>query len=317
MELSKSTILKLFIFTIISVSLTRARYNPGPCPGAAPKPDDHVTKEATNLYSSKPVETTPKQTSSGETTDSTVREASESVQTTPMETTTGDDPFIVIKDCLDVFNAGNTTNGIYTIKPTNWTGDSFDVFCNMTDGGGWTVFQRRVDGSVDFYRNWISYKEGFGDPSHEFWLGNDKLSLLTNQGDYEIRIDMVNKYGNPYYAKYDLFRVNDESDNYRLSGLGAYTGTADTGHKLDKAGLEYHRNQVFSTYDRDNDDVDDVNCAVKYHGAWWYKKCHSSNLNGGYHAVDEQHDGSISWKFPTGWYVNIKYTEMKIRPVEI
>ncbi|XP_071837565.1 fibrinogen-like protein A isoform X8 [Apostichopus japonicus] len=246
-----------------------------------------------------------------------IKTTSESVQTTPMETTTGDDPFIVIKDCLDVFNAGNTTNGIYTIKPTNWTGDSFDVFCNMTDGGGWTVFQRRVDGSVDFYRNWISYKEGFGDPSHEFWLGNDKLSLLTNQGDYEIRIDMVNKYGNPYYAKYDLFRVNDESDNYRLSGLGAYTGTADTGHKLDKAGLEYHRNQVFSTYDRDNDDVDDVNCAVKYHGAWWYKKCHSSNLNGGYHAVDEQHDGSISWKFPTGWYVNIKYTEMKIRPVEI
>ncbi|XP_071837559.1 fibrinogen-like protein A isoform X3 [Apostichopus japonicus] len=313
----------LFIHLLIAVILLlggrsqAARYNPGPCPGAAPKPNDHVTKEATNMYSSKPVETTPKQTTSSETTGSTVREASESVQTTPMETTTGDDPFIVIKDCLDVFNAGNTTNGIYTIKPTNWTGDSFDVFCNMTDGGGWTVFQRRVDGSVDFYRNWISYKEGFGDPSHEFWLGNDKLSLLTNQGDYEIRIDMVNKYGNPYYAKYDLFRVNDESDNYRLSGLGAYTGTADTGHKLDKAGLEYHRNQVFSTYDRDNDDVDDVNCAVKYHGAWWYKKCHSSNLNGGYHAVDEQHDGSISWKFPTGWYVNIKYTEMKIRPVEI
>ncbi|PIK41673.1 hypothetical protein BSL78_21478 [Apostichopus japonicus] len=143
-----------------------------------------------------------------------------------METTTGDDPSIVMKDCLDVFNAGDTTDGIYTIKPTNWNGDSFDVFCNMTDGGGWTVFQRRVDGSVDFYRNWQSYKEGFGELDHEFWLGNDKLYDLTNQGDYQLRIDMVNKDGAPYYAKFDFFRINDESDNYRLSGLGTYSGTA-------------------------------------------------------------------------------------------
>ncbi|XP_071837503.1 fibrinogen-like protein A isoform X2 [Apostichopus japonicus] len=238
------------------------------------------------------------------------------------QTTNAQGSSVEMKDCLDVFSAGFTTNGIYTITPTNWTGVSFDVFCSMTDGGGWTVFQRRVNGSVDFYRNWTSYKEGFGDPCHEFWLGNDKLSHLTNQGDYEIRIDMVNKYGNPYYAKYDLFRVNDESDNYRLSGLGAYTGTADTDHRLDEAGLEYHRHRAFSTYDRDNDNNNAGNCAVTYQGAWWYGHCHRSNLNGNYTAVDNNPDHgkrgvSISWRYLPGNYHHIKYTEMKIRPVEI
>ncbi|XP_071837053.1 fibrinogen-like protein A [Apostichopus japonicus] len=270
---------------------------------------------ATNLYSSKPVETTPIQTTSSETTGSTVREASTSVETTPKQTTTSDDPSIVIKDCLDVFNAGNTTNGIYTIKPTNWR-DSFEVFCNMTDGGGWTVFQRRVDGSVDFYRNWQSYKEGFGELDHEFWLGNDKLYDLTNQGDYQLRIDMVNKDGDPYYAKFDLFRINDESDNYRLSGLGTYSGTADTdgGYFPGGYALSYHLNDAFSTFDRDNDIFSSTNCAVIFHGAWWYKYCAASNLNGNYMAADDDRS-SIRWyNLPGGWN-NIKYTEMKIRPV--
>ena len=88
------------------------------------------------------------------------------------------------------------------------------------------TFQRRVDGTVDFYRNWTSYKEGFGSPDHEFWLGNEKLYYLSNQKRYTIRIDLVNRYGSPYYAKFDFFRINDETDKYRLSEVGTYSGTA-------------------------------------------------------------------------------------------
>ena len=53
--------------------------------------------------------------------------------------------------------------------------------CDMeTDGGGWTVFQCRMNGSVDFYRSWNDYVHDFGSSGGEHWLGLSKLHHLTN-----------------------------------------------------------------------------------------------------------------------------------------
>lgn len=64
------------------------------------------------------------------------------------------------------------------------------MFLYMTDTvagiTGWTVIQRRLDGSVDFYRNWTDYRRGFGDLEGEFWLGNEHIHQLTNQGEYTV-----------------------------------------------------------------------------------------------------------------------------------
>ncbi|PIK44916.1 hypothetical protein BSL78_18222 [Apostichopus japonicus] len=215
------------------------------------------------------------------------------------------------KDCQEIYEDGSVDNDIYRIKPTGWTGEAFEVYCNMTDGGGWTVFQRRVDGTEDFYLGWDSYKEGFGELDHEFWLGNDKLSNLTNQRDMKLGLIGEQRWS-PYYAKFDNFRINDESDKYRLSQLGTYSGTADSRSNPDGYALRYHLNYQFSTKDSDND-VYSSNCAVNYHGAWWYKSCHYSNLNGNYHASRGSYS-SPYWYYLPGSYFNIKYTEMKIRP---
>lgn len=73
--------------------------------------------------------------------------------------------------------------------------------CSFIDQNSFHVFQRR-DGSVDFNKNWVQYKEGFGylspDDKTEFWLGNEKIHLLSVQSSvpYILRIEMVDWDGN-------------------------------------------------------------------------------------------------------------------------
>lgn len=85
---------------------------------------------------------------------------------------------------------------------------------------------RRIDGSLNFSRNWTAYKEGFGFPSREFWLGNEKLSFMLHQKTYELRIDVLTAEGHSCYFYYDHFRISDEWLHYKFIGLGQYNGTS-------------------------------------------------------------------------------------------
>ena len=94
-----------------------------------------------------------------------------------------------------------------------------------TDGGGWAVFQRRLEGSVNFFRGWDSYKNGFGNLNGEFWLGNDNLHRLTAADEVVLRVDLEDFEGDIRYAEYTTFNVSDESEKYHLS-VGGYRGTS-------------------------------------------------------------------------------------------
>ncbi|KAJ8035740.1 Fibrinogen-like protein A [Holothuria leucospilota] len=135
------------------------------------------------------------------------------------------------RDCQEVFEqcSTSTASGVYLIKPDGYD-KAFEVYCdNQTDGGGWTVFQRRIeDNSAEFRRNFSEYRGGFGFLSTEFWLGNERLAFLTNQKRYQLRIDMTNSAGSSFYVTYNLFRISDDWGNYKITSVGQYGGTADT-----------------------------------------------------------------------------------------
>ena len=100
---------------------------------------------------------------------------------------------------------------------------TFQIWCDMQNGGGWTVFQRRQDGSADFYRGWSDYKVGFGNLIGEFWLGLDKIHRLTKSNQSVLRVDLMDIDGSRGYAQYQSFSVASESDSYKLN-VGDFSG---------------------------------------------------------------------------------------------
>ena len=168
-------------------------------------------------------------------------------------------------DCKDAYQKGHTTSGVYTINPDNHT--VFKVYCDMdTDGGGWTVIQRRFDGSVGFDRNWIKCERGFGSKSGEHWLGLSYIHRLTTSASQNMKVDLEDFDGSSAYAHYSMFTVSSAASIYRLLVSG-YSGTAGNA-------MSYNSGARFTTKDHDNDSSGN-NCASasRYRGPWWHKNC--------------------------------------------
>ncbi|EDW02099.1 GH21805 [Drosophila grimshawi] len=173
-------------------------------------------------------------------------------------------------------------------------------------GAGWTVIQRRYDGSVDFYRNWDGYRKGFGKLNGEFFLGLEKLHRLTTFQPHELYVSLRLFNGTKRFALYDDFVIGSEKEGYEMKLLGHYHGNASDA-------MRTHDKMKFSTYDRDHDEFTHINCAAYHHGAWWYDFCSRSNLNGKYFKRQTDNAEGIFWD---RWYSfkSLKSVQMLIRP---
>eukprot|EP00112_Aurelia_sp_Birch-Aquarium-sp1_P007203 Seg1784.7 transcript_id=Seg1784.7/GoldUCD/mRNA.D3Y31 product=Tenascin protein_id=Seg1784.7/GoldUCD/D3Y31 len=191
-------------------------------------------------------------------------------------------------------------------------GSSFRGYCNMDiDEGGWLVFQRRIDGT-EFYRNWTEYVNGFGERDGSYWIGLQALHYMTQEGNITLRIDLKDDVGNVGFAKYKNFRVGNAKENYKLS-IGDYIGNVGDS-------LRWGNGMAFSTPDKDNDSLPDVNCAKRFHGPWWMSDCFRVNLNNrhpeGPHTPETpEAEGAakMSWFHWKNAYGTITYSQMMLR----
>ncbi|XP_063049097.1 microfibril-associated glycoprotein 4-like [Engraulis encrasicolus] len=222
-------------------------------------------------------------------------------------------------DCKDYYADGHKTSGVYAIHPDG-TNATVEAYCEMEgcenreEGGGWTVFQKRIDGTVNFYRPWEQYKEGFGNPSGEYWLGLENLYQLTSRKRYQLRVDIQDFDGSTVYALYSTFTVGGEDEGYKLSVTGFKNrGAGDS--------TSQSNGMKFSTFDKDQDVWVDrhgrnKNCAASFIGAFWYRNCGGANPNGVYLWGANGHSFvGVVWNTFRGSGYSQKTMTMLIRPV--
>ncbi|OXB60661.1 hypothetical protein ASZ78_001450 [Callipepla squamata] len=191
-------------------------------------------------------------------------------------------------DCASVYYNGLRRSGIYSIMPSVG-GMPIEVLCEMdTEGGGWTVIQKRQDGSVDFNRTWNEYREGFGDLN----------GVPTRNAGFAFPTDILS------------CSIEDEANFYRLH-VDGFSGTVEDSFAW------YHNKRSFSTPDSGNI------CAEISHGGWWYHQCFFSNLNGVYYKGGRYSiknrkvlgpDGVVWYSWKDTDYYSLRKVVMMIRP---
>ncbi|KAI0238572.1 Ficolin-2, partial [Lamellibrachia satsuma] len=184
------------------------------------------------------------------------------------------------KDCVDLkcFRVSTAKDGPHTIYPGIPSLASTKVSCDqITSGGGWIVYQRRVNGRVNFTRLWEDYKNGFGEqggPDTELWLGNEIVYQLTNKYTCQLHVGAV-AYDNTFCSmQAENFRLEKESEYYKLQ-----YGNTGSLINMKARDMNYQRNKKFLTKDHTGNSG---RCTKVYSGGWWFGQCVIIFLNGKY-----------------------------------
>ncbi|KAB7500051.1 Techylectin-5B [Armadillidium nasatum] len=214
-------------------------------------------------------------------------------------------------DCSELLVAGYTESGVYKIYPFKChCTKPVKAFCDMeTDGGGWTIFLSRANTSkpINFTRNWVEYKNGFGTVGKEYWLGNEALHLMTSTKNYILRMEAQDGFGREIWGEWNSFSVTSEDDKYRL---------LVTTHNAKSSAFDrfsYVHNNYFSTFDVDNDKWG-KSCAETHKGGWWYNQCIHNNPTGVYGKESNEGITLNPWSKSDKAVRYAKMLQLKIRP---
>ncbi|XP_029954683.1 microfibril-associated glycoprotein 4-like [Salarias fasciatus] len=212
------------------------------------------------------------------------------------------------RSCDEVEQYVSLPSNVYTIYPTIY-GDPVKVFCDFDiDRGRWTVLLKRSTGDLNFYRPWESYRNGFGDPAEEYWLGLETLYHLTKDGSYELLVVLEDFDRRRVYAHYNSFYIDSVCEGYKLHVSGFRDGGAGDS-------LTYHDGQSFSTFDKDQDSSD-TNCAQRFLGGFWFKSCYQTNPTGIYQwgRAFGRFSTGIVWSKWRGFSYSVKCITFMFRP---
>ncbi|XP_067686876.1 fibrinogen-like protein 1 [Haliotis asinina] len=197
----------------------------------------------------------------------------------------------LMQDCNDGFISGHYNNmkDVFTIHPTAST-YPFQVYCEMEWGGELFFLRRAVNAPyVNFSRGWEDYRDGFGELSanSNFWLGNEKVHLITISRDHLLGIEgimaeppEINQWNYRQHF-YHMFKVSHERDGYRFSVSYHYPKAGD--HILDDC-MSDLEGMPFSTIDND---TSAGGCTGAYMSGWWFKNCSLCNPTGEIQPVSE------------------------------
>ncbi|XP_058259685.1 angiopoietin-related protein 3 [Hemibagrus wyckioides] len=226
---------------------------------------------------------------------------------TSNSTNTSTDANDLPADCSEVFDRGQRKSGVYPIQPKQ--SEPFDVYCDISSERADTVIQRRVDGTVDFDQTWDKYELGFGNLENEFWLGLAKIYSIARQGDYILSIELEDWKDERRFIEY-MFTLEGPASHYTIHLTHLSGNLPDA--------MSNHTGMMFSTKDKDNDNLDEYNCARNYSGGWWFNACGGTNLNGRYTWMRVRNRSlrrkGIYWRPGKGSFYTLKFTKLSIRP---